>query len=65
MGTVFFYAGLRLSELAALDVADVEMSARRGRVEVRAGKGDAYREVPSIARRARPSTSGSRPGPHS
>jgi site-specific recombinase XerD len=46
MATVFFYAGLRLSELAALDVADVEMSARRGRLKVRTGKGDAYREVP-------------------
>jgi len=54
MGTVFFYAGLRLSELAALDVADVEMSARSGRVKVRAGKGDAYREVPlnSASRKA-------------
>ncbi len=54
MGTVFFYARLRLAELAALDVADVEMSARRGRVEVRAGKGDAYREVPlnSASRKA-------------
>jgi integrase/recombinase XerC len=46
VATVFFYAGVRLSELAALDMADVEMSARRGRLEVRAGKGDAYREVP-------------------
>ena len=46
MATVFFYAGLRLSELAALDMADVEMSARRGRLKVRTGKGDAYREVP-------------------
>lgn len=46
MATVFFYAGLRLSELAALDIADVEMSARRGRLKVRTGKGDAYREVP-------------------
>ncbi len=46
MATVFFYAGLRLSELTALDLVDVEMSARRGRLKVRAGKGDAYREVP-------------------
>ena len=44
--TVFFYAGLRLSELGALDMTDVALSARRGRVTVRAGKGDAYREVP-------------------
>ncbi|MGH9267006.1 MAG: tyrosine-type recombinase/integrase [Acidimicrobiales bacterium] len=46
IATAFFYAALRLSELAALDVDDIEMSARRGRVRVRAGKGDAYREVP-------------------
>lgn len=45
MATVFFYAGLRLSELA---------SARRGRLKVRTGKGDAYREVPlnSASRKA-------------
>lgn len=54
MATVFFYAGLRLSELAALNLADVEMSARRGRLKVRTGKGDAYREVPlnSASRKA-------------
>jgi site-specific recombinase XerD len=54
MATVFFYGGLRLSELAALDVADVEMSARRGRLKVRSGKGDAYRDVPlnSASRKA-------------
>ncbi|MDP1807057.1 MAG: tyrosine-type recombinase/integrase [Acidimicrobiales bacterium] len=54
MATVFFYAGLRLSELAALDMTDVEMSARRGRLKVRTGKGDAYREVPlnSASRKA-------------
>lgn len=46
IATVFFYTGLRLSELAALDLADVAVSARRGRVRVRSGKGDAYREVP-------------------
>jgi site-specific recombinase XerD len=46
IATVFFYGGLRLSELADLDVGDVEMSARRGRIKIRAGKGDAYREVP-------------------
>jgi len=46
IATVFFYTGLRLSELAALDMTDVAISARRGRVTIRAGKGDAYREVP-------------------
>ena len=43
---VFFYTGLRLSELAGLDEADVAVSARRGRLTVRSGKGDTYREVP-------------------
>jgi len=46
IATVFFYAGLRLSELGALEMTDVALSARRGRVTVRAGKGDAYRDVP-------------------
>ncbi|MGH9123878.1 MAG: tyrosine-type recombinase/integrase [Acidimicrobiales bacterium] len=46
MATMLFYTGLRLSELAALDVADVSVSARKGWVRVRSGKGDAYREVP-------------------
>ena len=39
IATVFFYAGLRLSELAALDMADVALSARRGRVTVRGRQG--------------------------
>lgn len=54
IATVFFYTGLRLSELAALDMTDVAISARRGRVTIRTGKGDAYREVPlnSVCRTA-------------
>jgi site-specific recombinase XerD len=32
--------------LAALDVADISVSARRGRLRVGFGKGDAWREVP-------------------
>jgi len=40
------YTGLRLAELVALDVDDVRVSARKGLVVVRSGKGDAYREVP-------------------
>jgi len=43
---LFLYTGLRLSELAALDVDDVAVSARRGRLTVRSGKGDLGREVP-------------------
>ncbi|MCA1700147.1 MAG: tyrosine-type recombinase/integrase [Actinobacteria bacterium] len=46
IATVFFYTALRLSELAALELQDVSVTARRGMVRVRAGKGDAYREVP-------------------
>jgi integrase/recombinase XerC len=43
---VLLYTGLRLAELVALDVDDVRVSARKGIVIVRSGKGDAYREVP-------------------
>ncbi|HXZ74722.1 MAG TPA: tyrosine-type recombinase/integrase [Streptosporangiaceae bacterium] len=46
IAVVLFYTALRLSELAALDVEDVAMTARRGRLQVRCGKGDAFREVP-------------------
>lgn len=42
---VLFFAGLRVSELVGLEVSDVSISARKGRVVVRSGKGDAYREV--------------------
>ncbi len=43
---LLFYTGLRIGECAALDVEDVAISARKGLVIVRRGKGDAYREVP-------------------
>lgn len=43
---VLLYTGLRLAELVALDIGDLRMSARKGVVIVRSGKGDAYREVP-------------------
>ena len=54
IAAVFIYAGLRLSELAALEVDDVAVTARRGRVTVRNGKGDDTRQVPlnSAAREA-------------
>ena len=42
---VLFFAGLRVSELVGLDSADITISARKGRVIVRSGKGDAYREI--------------------
>jgi len=40
------FAGLRVSEVAALDTGDLELSARRGAVRVRRGKGDLERRVP-------------------
>ncbi|MDP9411814.1 MAG: tyrosine-type recombinase/integrase [Actinomycetota bacterium] len=42
---LLFYGGLRISELCGLEVEDVALSARKGRVVVRSGKGDSYREV--------------------
>lgn len=42
---LLLFTGLRLAETAALKVADVRVSARKGLVVVRTGKGDAYREV--------------------
>lgn len=44
--SMFLYAGLRLSELAALEVDDVAVTARKGVVKVRSGKGDRFRAVP-------------------
>jgi integrase/recombinase XerC len=43
---VLLHTALRLSELVALDIDDVRISARKGLVIVRSGKGDAHREVP-------------------
>ena len=46
LALLLFYSGLRIGECAALDENDVVISARKGRVIVRQGKGDTYREVP-------------------
>lgn len=43
---LLFYTALRVSECAALDLDDVAISARKGRMQVREGKGDRYREIP-------------------
>lgn len=43
---LLFYTGLRVGECAALNRDDIALSARKGVVIVRSGKGDAYREVP-------------------
>jgi integrase/recombinase XerC len=40
---LLFYTGLRVGECSALDEDDVVMSARKGKVTVRSGKGDTYR----------------------
>lgn len=44
-----FYTGLRVSEISALDLDDVQLSARKGLVVVREGKGGKYREVDVLA----------------
>ncbi len=46
LARLLFYTGVRLSECAALDVSDILISARKGLVIVRSGKGETYREVP-------------------
>ncbi len=43
---LLFYTALRLGECAALNLDDVRVSARKGMVIIRSGKGDTYREVP-------------------
>jgi site-specific recombinase XerC len=57
IAAVFSYTGLRQSELTAFDVADVSVSARRGRLRVGSGKGDACGRA-SKARAGRPWASG-------
>ena len=44
--TLLLYTALRLHELVSLDVDDVSISARKGLLVIRSGKGDLYREVP-------------------
>ncbi|MFI1996322.1 tyrosine-type recombinase/integrase [Actinoplanes sp. NPDC020271] len=46
IGLLPFYAGVRIGEEVALDVDDVQISARKGLIIVRSGKGGRYREVP-------------------
>ena len=45
LATLLFYTALRLGECVGLDIGDVAVSARKGRLVVRSGKGDTYREV--------------------
>ena len=46
IGLLGFYSGLRVAELAALNIEDVVLSARKGTVTVWHGKGDRHRELP-------------------
>ena len=65
IGLLLAYMGLRLSELAALDLDDARVSGRKATVVVRSGKGDVYREVPlnAPARRALDDWLKERPAP--
>jgi site-specific recombinase XerD len=46
LATLFRYAGPRVSEVAALQIPDVQVSSRRGLLIIRRGKGLKHREVP-------------------
>lgn len=43
---LLFYTAIRLGECTALNLEDVRVSARKGVLIIRSGKGDTYREVP-------------------
>src|SRR5205823_9349401 len=43
---VLRHTGIRIGELAALKLSDVELSERKGRLIVRSGKGSRHRVVP-------------------
>jgi site-specific recombinase XerD len=45
LATLFRYAGPRVSEVAALQIPDVQISARRGLLIIRRGKGLKHREM--------------------
>lgn len=48
LATLFRYAGPRVSEVAALQILDVQISARRGLLVIRRGKGLKHREIPLV-----------------
>jgi site-specific recombinase XerD len=48
LATLFRYAGPRVSEVAALQIPDVQISARRGLLVIRRGKGLKHREIPLV-----------------
>ncbi len=55
IGRLLFYSGVRVDELVSLDEDDVPLSARKGKVIVREGKGGDSREVPLVDQVARAS----------
>ena len=48
IGRLLFYSGVRVDELVSLDEDDVPLSARKGKVIVRSGKGGDSREIPLL-----------------
>ena len=48
LATLFRYAGPRVSEVAALQIPDVQVGARRGLLIIRRGKGLKHREIPLV-----------------
>ena len=48
LATLFRYAGPRVSEVAALQIPDVQVSVRRGLLVIRRGKGLKHREIPLV-----------------
>jgi integrase/recombinase XerC len=55
IGRLLFYSGVRVEELVSLDDEDVPLSARKGKVIVRSGKGGDSREIPIVDPTARAS----------
>ncbi|WP_030175258.1 tyrosine-type recombinase/integrase [Spirillospora albida] len=53
IGRLLFYSGIRVSELTALNMGDVPLSARRGEVHIRSAKGETSRTIPLTAPAAR------------
>ncbi len=56
LATLFRYAGPRVSEVAALQIPDVQVSARRGLLIIRRGKGLKHREIPLVQEAREPLT---------
>ena len=56
LATLFRYADPRISEVAALQIPDVQVSARRGLLIIRRGKGLKHREIPLVQEAREPLT---------